>query len=178
MQLLGPRSGGNCRDRLVHWSKTLELRVGGFEEYLTRVRAVRTWPPVRSDEGERMLERTLRYELAPLPDGTYRRRALRQAVETEWASIVAADSLGALRRLRCPVLIVQAVGPWRDGRPYFTDAIVRAQMQAVARPAFFLARDSDHSTLIRDPEPGLITAIRAFVTRCADRRSSLSNDPE
>jgi hypothetical protein len=98
-------------------------------------------------------------------------------VETEWASIVAADSLGALRRLRCPVLIVRAVGPWRGGRHYFTDAIVRAQLEAVARPAFFLARDSDHSTLIRDPEQGLITAIRAFVAQCAEWQSSLSNGP-
>ena len=45
---------------------TLELRVGGFEEYLARWRAqLRPY----SDEGERVLERTIRYELARLPDG-------------------------------------------------------------------------------------------------------------
>ena len=66
-------------------STSLELRFGGFEEYLTRWRAQQG---PYSDEAERVLERTIRYELAPLPDGTYRRRALRAAFEETWASLL------------------------------------------------------------------------------------------
>jgi hypothetical protein len=30
----------------------------------------------------------------------------------------------------CPILIVQALKPWLGGRPYFTRAIVEAQLKA------------------------------------------------
>jgi len=39
-------------------------------------------------------------ELAPLPDGTLRRRGLRQALEDEWVSVAQADSLRALSDVR------------------------------------------------------------------------------
>jgi len=47
-------------------------------------------------------------ELAPLPDGTLRRRGLRQALAAEWASVAKADALEALSRVTAPVLVVSA----------------------------------------------------------------------
>jgi pimeloyl-ACP methyl ester carboxylesterase/DNA-binding SARP family transcriptional activator len=142
--------------------ESLERRFAGFDVYRAEQLAHSRRVPW-SDEAERVADRWMHYDLAPLPDGTYRRRALRQAVEAEWASIVAADSLGALARLRCPVLVAQALGLWLGGRPYFTDEIVAAQLRAAPHAELFVARHSDHTTLIRDPEPGLIAAIRRFV---------------
>jgi pimeloyl-ACP methyl ester carboxylesterase/DNA-binding SARP family transcriptional activator len=84
----------------------LATPVAGFDAYLAAWRARRE--PF-SDEAERLLDRWVRFALAPLPDGAYRARALRAAVEAEWASIIAADSLGALAGVRCPVMIVQAL---------------------------------------------------------------------
>jgi pimeloyl-ACP methyl ester carboxylesterase len=152
----------NAAARVVKpWSKTLELRVGGFDEYLTRVRADQT--RARSNDAELFLERTIRYELAPLPDGTYRRRALRAAFEDTWASLLESDSLGALARVRCPTLIVQAPRPWIEGRPYLTDEIIAAQLNAAPQAQVFVARQSTHPMLVRDPEPEMIEALRSFV---------------
>jgi len=143
--------------------------VAGFDAYLTEWRARRAG---FTDEAERLAERWVRFALAPLPDGRYRERALRIAVETEWASIIAADSLGALARVTCPILIVQALKPWLDGRPYFTRPIVDAQLAAAPAAELFVARRSDHATLIRDPEPAMVAAITRFAERCATGRSA------
>jgi pimeloyl-ACP methyl ester carboxylesterase len=141
---------------------TLDLRVGGFEEYLTRWRASVAMGGF-SDEGERVLERTIRYELAPLPDGTYRRRTLTAAFEQTWASVLQSDSLAALRQVRCPTLIVQATRPWIEGQPYLSDAIIAAQRTAVPHARLFVARHSTHPMLVRDPEAELVESLRSFV---------------
>jgi pimeloyl-ACP methyl ester carboxylesterase len=138
--------------------------VAGFDAYLAEWRKVRGG---LTDEAERLVDRWVRFALAPLPDGRYRPRALRVAVEAEWASIIAADTLGTLGRVTCPILIVQAIKPWLGGRPYFTRAIVEAQLKAAATAELFVAHDSDHTTLIRDPEPTMVAAITRFLERCA-----------
>jgi pimeloyl-ACP methyl ester carboxylesterase/DNA-binding SARP family transcriptional activator len=142
----------------------LGRRFAGFDEYLAAIRMGRSaW----SDDAERLLDRLVHYELAPLPDGSYRRRALRRAVEAEWASIVDADSLATLGQVRCPILIVQASRPWFHGRPYFSDAIVEGQLRAAPAAEVFIARHSNHATLVRDPEPEMIAAIQQFLARCS-----------
>jgi pimeloyl-ACP methyl ester carboxylesterase/DNA-binding SARP family transcriptional activator len=145
---------------LPTYGAILGPRFGGFAEYVAQWRSHQ---PRRSDEAERLLERTVRYDLAPLPDGTYRRRGLRQALEATWASLAEVDTLAALARVRCPVLIAQAALPWIGGEPYLSDAIIAAQFQAVPHAHHFLARSCDHQALARDPEPALVTAIKEFV---------------
>jgi pimeloyl-ACP methyl ester carboxylesterase/DNA-binding SARP family transcriptional activator len=137
--------------------------VAGFDAYLAEWRSRRE--PF-GDDAERLLDRWVRFALAPLPGGAYRVRALREAVEAEWASIIAADSLGALARARCPVKIVQALKPWLGGRPYFSKPIVEAQLRAAPQAALFVAEHSDHATIVRDPEPATVAAILDFVRRC------------
>ena len=136
--------------------------VAGFDAYLAEWRTRRA---PYSDAAERLAERWVRFALAPLPDGTYRQRGLRTAVETEWASIIAADSLGALANVSCPILIVHALKPWIDGRPYFTPSIVEAQRRVAPSAELFVAEASDHATLIRDPEPAMVAAITRFARR-------------
>ncbi|HEV2237456.1 MAG TPA: alpha/beta fold hydrolase [Ktedonobacterales bacterium] len=153
----------NAAAQLAPMIGRLGQRFGGYEPYLMEWRASR---PPRSDEAERLLERWVRYDLAPLPDGTYRRRALQAALEAEWASIVQADSLGALARVQCPVLIVQGGQSWAStGRPYLTAAIVAAQVRAARSAELFVARQSDHSALVRSPEPEMAAAIATFARR-------------
>jgi pimeloyl-ACP methyl ester carboxylesterase/DNA-binding SARP family transcriptional activator len=144
-------------------STSLQQRVGGFDEYLTRWRTEQARGTLWSDDAERFLERTIRYELAPLPDGTYRRRALLAAFEETWTSLLQCNSLGALARVRCPTLIVQATRPWIEGRPYLTDEIIAAQRMAAPNAQVFVANQSTHPMLVRDPEPELIEAMRSFV---------------
>ena len=143
----------------------LATPVAGYDAYLAAWRARRA--PF-SDEAERLVDRWARFAFAPLPDGRYRQRALRMAVETEWRSIVEADSLGALARVACPVLVVQAVRPWLDGRPYFTRAVVDAQVKAAPSGVLFVASESDHMTMIRDPEAAMIEAILSFARGCVE----------
>lgn len=153
----------NAASRITPWIDHLDERFGGFESYLAGWRGER---PLWQEESERMLDRWVHYLLAPMPDGTYRPRLLRAAIEAEWASIVAADSLSELRRVRCPTLIVLAMQPFMDGRPYLTPEIVETQMHASRTPELFVARSSSHGTMVRDPEPEMIDAIRRFVERC------------
>ncbi|GAC1511070.1 MAG: hypothetical protein NVS2B16_11980 [Chloroflexota bacterium] len=153
----------NAASRITPWVDHLDARFGGFESYLAGWRAGR---PRWREESERMLDRWVHYLLAPLPDGTYRPRLLRQAIEAEWASIVAADSLGELRRVRCPTLIVLATQPFMDGRSYLTHEIVEAQMCASQDAELFVAWSSSHGTMVRDPEPEMIEAIHRFLERC------------
>jgi len=150
-------------------ARLLGQRFGGFDAYLAAHRVQR---PRYSNEAERLVERFARLELAPLPDGTYRARPLRAAVEAEWASIMAADTLGALARVTCPVLIVQATQPFIGGRPYFTDTIIAAQRRAAPAAQLGVATRSTHGTLIRDPEPAMVVAIAAFVDAAASARPS------
>jgi pimeloyl-ACP methyl ester carboxylesterase/DNA-binding SARP family transcriptional activator len=159
----------NAAAQAAPLATSLGTTVAGFDAYLAEWRARR---PGLTHEAERLAERWVRYALAPLPDGRYRERALRVAVEAEWASIIAADSLGTLHRVTCPILIVQAGKPWLGGRPYFTRAIVEAQLKAAPAAELFVARHSDHGTLIRDPESAMVAAITRFVERCATARSA------
>jgi pimeloyl-ACP methyl ester carboxylesterase/DNA-binding SARP family transcriptional activator len=142
----------------------LMLRVGGFDEYLTRWRSNVTMSGFSGD-AERILERTIHYELAPLPDGTYRGRALVSAFEQTWASVLRSDTLGALAEVRCPTLIAQATRPWIDGRPYLTDDVIAEQRRAASNAQVFVAAHSTHPMLARDPEPAMVGALREFVTR-------------
>ena len=154
----------NAAAQMAPSGATLGMRFGGFEEYLTRWRAQGI---LQADEAERILERTLRYELAPLPDGTYRRRALRTAFEETWASLRQADSLAALARVRCPTMIVHAPRPWIDGRPYLPDGAIAAQRRVVPQAQLVVARRSNHPHLVRDPEPEMVEALRSFVRSLA-----------
>ena len=153
----------NAAAQAAPLATSLGVPVAGFDAYLAEWRARRER---FSDEAERLLDRWVRFALAPLPGGAYRVRALRTAVEAEWASIIAADSLGALARVRCPVMIVQALKPWLGGRPYFSRPIVEAQLSAAPNAELFVAEHSDHATIVRDPEPGMVAAILDFVSRC------------
>ncbi|MGH7392750.1 MAG: alpha/beta fold hydrolase [Candidatus Rokuibacteriota bacterium] len=141
----------------------LDLPVAGFDAYLARWRARRA---PYSDDAERLVDRWARFALAPL-SGAYRERALRVAVEAEWASIIAADSIGALAQVTCPVMIVQALKPWFGGRPYFSSRIVSAQRRAAPHAELFVTEHSDHAALIRDPDPAMIEAIVSFLDKCA-----------
>ena len=145
----------------------IDRRYRSQEHYLAESRARRApW----SDAAERLSDRLAHYTLAPLSDGTYRQRALRLAVEAEWASIVEADSLAALGQVFCPILLVQTLQPWWGNRPYFTDAIIAAQRRAAPAADLFVAARSNHSTMIRDPEPAMIEALRDFARHCGGRR--------
>jgi pimeloyl-ACP methyl ester carboxylesterase/DNA-binding SARP family transcriptional activator len=154
----------NAAAQAAPLATTLGSRVAGFDAYLAEWRTRRE--PF-SDDAERLLDRWVRFALAPLPCGEYRVRALRAAVEAEWDSIIAADSLAALGRVRCPVLIVQALKPWLGGRPYFSRRIVEAQLRAAPNAEVFVAEHSDHAALVRDPAPSMVSAILAFVSRSA-----------
>lgn len=137
----------------------LERRFGGFAEYHEH------WHETsRGYEAgpEGWIARFARYELAPLPDGSYRMRGLRNALEAEWASAINTDTLAALSRTKCPVLLVRATRPWLDGRPYLSDAVLSAQRRAAPWAQHYPAANCDHESLIRDPDADLIAAIHAF----------------
>lgn len=145
--------------------ESLGLRFSGVEEYL---RLWREENPRYSDEAERWVERFARFELAPLPDGTYRRRGLLQALQDEFLSLLAVDTLKTLSHVPCPVLIVRATQPWLGRGQWLTAEACEAQLQACRVGRVFNAPHSDHGSLIRDPEPELVEAIRVFSMDVAD----------
>lgn len=150
-------------ETVVPTGETLTLRFNSVDEYLRRWRAEN---PRYSDEAERWIDRFARFELAPLPDGTFRRRGLRESLHAEFASVVEGDTLGTLARVKCPVLIVRADKPWIGGQRWLTKETRDAQLRACPSAQLFVARSSNHASLIRDPEPELIEAINQFVRMC------------
>jgi pimeloyl-ACP methyl ester carboxylesterase len=140
---------------------SLEQRFKEFDQYHGR------WGHEFVDsEWQRWLERSDRMELAALPDGTLRRRGLRQALEAEWASVAQADSLEALADVRGPVLVVHANGPWADA-PYLDEQTVRKQLAAARTAKLFVAEGSHHADVIRRPDDALVSALKTFVRATA-----------
>jgi pimeloyl-ACP methyl ester carboxylesterase/DNA-binding SARP family transcriptional activator len=152
--------------KVLPMGTSMGRRYGGFAQYLANWRSTERL----SSDAERLLERAVRYELVPMPDGTYRRRGVRRALEDTWASAGTVDTLALLGRVRCPVLIVQAALPWIGGEPYLSDSVIAAQLHAAPRARHFLARQCNHRMLVRDPDPSLIAAIKSFVAELGQRR--------
>lgn len=152
---------GSAAKVVKDFGDSLELRFPSFEAYLDAWRRTRV---SFSSEAERTAERVARYQLARLSDGTYRRRGLREALESEWTSIIDADNLAALAKLVCPVLVVQGAASWIGGEPYISDAVAHIQVKTARRAELFVARRSNHPMLIRSPEAEMVERIRAFTS--------------
>ncbi|HEU5004339.1 MAG TPA: alpha/beta fold hydrolase [Actinomycetota bacterium] len=138
---------------------SMDLRFLSVDEY---VRAWRAENGRYSDEAERWVERFARFELAPLSDGTFRRRGLRDALGEEFESVLAANTLGMLAEVAAPALVVRAGRPWPGEGHWLTEQAFGAQLKACRSPRAVEARCSTHSSLVRDPEPDLIAALRGF----------------
>jgi pimeloyl-ACP methyl ester carboxylesterase len=148
----------------------------GFEEYQSFWEA--------EDDGSqwaRWLGRSARMDLAPLPDGTFRRRALRQALADEWASVAERDALAALSRVAAPVLVVHADAPWTvevnvntpsPTTPYVDHATVNAQLAAAHDARLYVSRGQHHSDLIVRPHAGAIEAVRNFAEEIRTRSAT------
>lgn len=139
------------------WGPLLEQRFAAFDEYHDR------WAAEPEDSAwKRWLERSDRMELAPLPDGTLRRRGLREALAAEWASVARADALEALSRVAVPVLVVHAAAAW-DGSPYLDQATADAQLAAARDSRLHVASGQHHGDVIRRPSDALVSALKGFV---------------
>jgi lipase len=139
------------------WGPSLEQRFAAFDEYHSR------WGAESDDSAwRRWLERSDRMELAPLPDGTLRRRGLREALAAEWASVARAGALGTLSRVTVPVLVVYADAPW-DGAPYLDEATIEAQIGAAHDSWLYVASGQHHGDILRRPSDGLVSALKDFV---------------
>jgi pimeloyl-ACP methyl ester carboxylesterase/DNA-binding SARP family transcriptional activator len=136
---------------------SLEHRFADFDEYQAQ------WGIQPDDSAwQRWLERSKRMELVPLPDGTLRRRSLRDALAMEWTSVARADALAALADVTVPVLVVYADAPWYTV-PYLDEATVQAQLTAARNSRMYVAHGQNHSEILRRPNDGLIRALKAFV---------------
>jgi pimeloyl-ACP methyl ester carboxylesterase len=152
---------------------TLDQRFAGFEEYQS------LWATENDgSQWARWLDRSSRVELAPLPDGTFRRRALRQALAEEWASVAERDALAALSHVTAPVLIVHADAPWKPlaavhspwaKEPYIDHTTVQTQLEAAHDVRLFVSHGQHHSDLIVRPSPGAIEAVRTFAKEIRTR---------
>ena len=139
------------------WGPWLDRRFATFDEYHDR------WGAEPEDSAwKRWLERSDRMDLAPLPDGTLRRRGLREALAAEWASVARANALDALSRVAVPVFVVYADAAW-DGAPYLDEATIDAQLAAARDSRIYVASGQDHGDIIRRPNEGLVSAIKEFV---------------
>src|SRR2546425_4373498 len=149
-------------DRLSVATSSLEgtrERYPNFARYLELMRASRT---SMSPDEELLVDQMARFSMTRMPDGSYRMSVYTDAVKQTWQSIVQSDTMGALRRLACPVLVVWATQPWLidDEQPYFKEEIPRAQAAAARHGELIVAAGSTHARLVRDPEPAVIEAVR------------------
>ena len=144
----------------THLEVELKERFTDFDDYRDR------WGTLPDDATwRRWLDRSLRMELAPLPDGTLRRRSVRDALTGEWAWLQHNDALAALADVTVPVLIVHADGPFHDGRPYLDDAALRAQLDAARDSRLFVEHGRNHGDIIYRPSDAFIQTLKQFVTQ-------------
>lgn len=138
------------------------VRVFDLPRYMEGMRP--TMAP-NTHEAELLLDRVSRLQFVRMPDGSYRNSIRLDGVQATWASLLEADTIGALRRVDIPVLVTWAARPWLPGThgPYLSEAIVRAQRQAARHGEMVIAARSTHASLIRDPEPVIIAAIRRLL---------------
>jgi pimeloyl-ACP methyl ester carboxylesterase/DNA-binding SARP family transcriptional activator len=167
--VVGDRAFTDSAALVLHpFGATLDQRFAGFEEYQS------LW--TAEDDGSqwgRWLDRSRRVELAPLHDGTFRRRALRQALADEWTSVAERDALAALSHVTVPVLVVHGDAPWLPlaavhspwaKRPYIDHSTVLAQLDAARDGRLYVSEGQHHSDLIQRPSAGAIEAVRTFAT--------------
>jgi pimeloyl-ACP methyl ester carboxylesterase/DNA-binding SARP family transcriptional activator len=156
--VVGDRRFVSSVSRVVdEFGPSLEQRFAAFDDYHGR------WAFEPEDSAwKRWLERSDRMELAPRPDGTLRRRGLREALEAEWTSVARVDALAALSRVGVPVLVVHADAAWGDA-PYLDKATVDAQLAAARDARLYVASGQHHSDIVRRPNESLVDAIKEFV---------------
>jgi pimeloyl-ACP methyl ester carboxylesterase/DNA-binding SARP family transcriptional activator len=146
-----------------YFDPLLDERFASFEAYQAY------WNTEDDSQWRRWLERSDRMDLAPLPDGTFRRRALREALAAEWASVAERDALEALSRVTVPVLVVHADAPFIDGRVYLDQATVEAQLAAARDALLCVSTGQHHSAVLRDPSESVLTAVRSFARDVGSR---------
>ena len=135
----------------------LEQRFTDFNDYQHR------WGTLPDDSTwRRWLDRSLRMELAPLPDGTLRRRSVRDALASEWAWLARADALAALADVTVPVLIVHADGPFH-GAPYLDEATVQAQLEAARDSHLYVCHGRNHGDIVYRPSDEFTQTLKQFV---------------
>lgn len=156
-----------------HIVTTSTVPLFDVEAYLATMREGRG---AYAPDAERLLERLTRMHLTRMPDGTYRGSVEPYAVRRTWESLVRSDTLGALGRVRCPVLVVwaKAVSPHlrRDG-PYLDEQFIRRQVTAARRATLVVAAHSDHASLIRDPDAAVLEGLRLFLRALAERGATI-----
>jgi hypothetical protein len=117
-------------------------------------------------------------DLAPMPDGTLRRRALRDALAAECASVASRDALAALSHVTVPVLVVHANAPlpqWGGvempwaAEPYIDPRTVNAQVDAAGDARLYLSDGQNHADLVTRPSAGAIEAMRTFAEEVRKR---------
>ena len=142
--------------RLEH---RLHQRFADFDDYQHR------WGALPDDATwRRWLDRSLRMELAPLPDGTLRHRSVRDALVGEWAWLERNNALAALADVTVPVLIVHADGPF-DGAPYLDDPSLQAQLDAARDSRLFVEHGRHHGDVIYRPSDEFVHTFKQFATQ-------------
>jgi len=142
---------------LDEFGPTLDKRFVSFQAYQAFWAA-----DLDNSVWKRWVDRSDHMELAPLPDGTLRRRALRQALAAEWASVAQRDALNSLSNVTAPVLVVRAEAPWFTGTPYLDSATAQAQLAAARDSRLCLAQGQNHSDVLRQPNNTVVTAVQTF----------------
>jgi pimeloyl-ACP methyl ester carboxylesterase/DNA-binding SARP family transcriptional activator len=143
--------------RVVHLLELgLQERFTDFDDYRYR------WGTLPDDATwRRWLDRSLRMEVAPLRDGTLRRRSVRDALVSEWAWLERNNALDALADVTVPVLIVHADGPFH-GAPYLDDASLQAQLDAARDSRLFVEHGRNHGDIIYRPSDEFVETLKQF----------------
>src|SRR5256712_13137734 len=104
---------------------------------------------------ELLVDQMARSSMTRMPDGSYRMSVYTDAVKQTWRSLIESDTIGALPRLTCPVLVVWATQPWliEDEQPYFNEEIVRPQAAAARDGSLIVAPRPPARRLVPHPGP-------------------------
>ncbi len=130
------------------------------EAFLERMRAL----PMFAGRWNDHLERYFVYDLAPVPGGGVRSKAVRAAVEEEVASLQRARLWVWHHRIRVPTLLLRAPeGLLREDDCLMTQEEAEAMAAAIPGCRLVVAEGTNHYTVLLGDDPVVRREVRAFL---------------
>ena len=117
----------------------------------------------------RYIEAAVRHEVGPCPDDMYKYKGEAERVKEDLLDIAAypyTTVYAQIRdQMRCPVMVVHAMGGLGQGAPLYSEASYDIVKQCLPNLTF-TQTPANHYTMMLDEQPELYAQVAAFAATC------------
>lgn len=111
------------------------------------------------------IEAAVRHEVGPRPDGTYKYKGNADRVKEDLLDIAAYPYAEVYAQVRCPVMVVHALGGLGQGAPLYSEASYAIVKQCLPELTFYQT-PANHYTMMLTAQPELHAQVEAFAAAC------------